>query len=86
MISYLVTDVNCPTCFNELIASIAISPGVHGVEPHIADGCIAVTHDVDEAQLLATIATIGHTLDVAGNGEIVMGQAHGRTVCACDLH
>ena len=43
MISYLTTDVNCPTCFNELIDVISTTPGVERVEPHVVDGCIAVT-------------------------------------------
>ena len=30
--------------------------------------------------------TIGHTVDIAPNGEITMGQAHATTVHACDAH
>ncbi len=86
MISYLTTDSNCPTCFNAMIEAITNSPGVHHVDPHVADGCIAVTHDTDEQRLLEVVAHIGRKVDVAGNGEIVMDRAEGGTVTACQLH
>ena len=45
-----------------------------------------ITHDLDESVLLTTITTIGHTLDIAPNGEIIMGQAHATTIHVCDAH
>jgi copper chaperone CopZ len=86
LLTYVTADINCPTCFNQVIETITATPGVHTVDPHIDTGCIAITHDLDESVLLATITTIGHTLDIAPNGEITMGQAHAATVRACDAH
>ena len=86
MLTYITADINCSTCFNQVIESVTATSGVHTVDPHVADGCIAITHDLDESVLLATITTIGHTLDVAPNGEITMGQAHATTVHVCDEH
>jgi hypothetical protein len=42
--------------------------------------------DLEEAVLLATVTTIGHTMNIAPNGEITIGQAHATTVHACDAH
>lgn len=86
MITYVTADIDCPTCFNHVVEAITTTPGVHTVDPHLADGCIAITHDLDERVLLATITTIGHTVDVAPNGEITMGQAHATTVRVCTEH
>jgi copper chaperone CopZ len=86
VLTYVTADINCPTCFNQVIDTITATPGVHTVDPHVADGCIAITHDLEETVLLATITTIGHTLDIAPNGEFTMGQAHATTGHACDAH
>ncbi len=86
MLTYVTADINCPTCFNHVIETITATPGVHTVDPHIDTGCLAITHDLDESVLLATITTIGHTLDIAPNGEVTMGQAHATTVHFCDTH
>ena len=74
MLSYVTADINCPTCFNQVIETITAIPGVHTVAPHLDTGCLAITHDLDDAELLATITTIGHTMDIAPNGEITMGH------------
>ena len=86
MISYLTTDVDCQVCFNDLVQAVSTLSGVQHVEPHGSNGCIAVTHDIDEARLLETVANVGHTLDIAPNGEVVMGQAHGRALRVCEHH
>ncbi len=86
MLTYVTADINCPTCFNHVIETISATPGVQTVDPHIDTGCLAITHDLDESVLLATITTIGHTLDIAPNGEVTMGQAHATTVHFCDTH
>ena len=85
MLTYVAADINCPTCFNQVIETITATPGVHPVDPHVVDGRIAITHDLDESVLLTTITTIGHTLDIAPNGDITMGQAHA-TIHVCDAH
>ncbi len=86
MLTTVTADINCPTCFNQVIDAIGAAPGVHTVEPHIADGCLAINHDLTESELLATITLLGHTIDTAPNGEITMGQAHAATVAVCDHH
>ncbi|MFT6290465.1 MAG: copper chaperone CopZ [Ilumatobacter sp.] len=86
MLTHVVADINCSTCFNQVIEAITAAPGVHTVDPHVADGCIAITHDLDESVLLATITTIGHTVGIAPNGEITMAQAHAKTAQVCDAH
>ncbi|MEJ7799406.1 MAG: cation transporter [Ilumatobacter sp.] len=86
MLTYVTADINCPTCFNHVIETISATPGVHTVDPHIDTGCRVITHDLDESVLLATITTIGHTLDIAPNGEITMGRAHATTDHVCDTH
>ncbi len=86
MLTYVTADINCPTCFNQVIETISATAGVHAVDPHVDTGCLAITHNLDEADLLATITTIGHTLDIAQNGEVTMGQAHAATVHACERH
>lgn len=55
-------------------------------EQHSARGCLAIDHDLDEDKLIATITTIGRTIDIAPNGEILMGEAHAANVCICDAH
>lgn len=86
MLTYVTADINCPTCFNQVIDTITATPGVRTVDPHLVDGCIAITHDLDESVLLESITKIGHTLDIAPNGEITMGQAHATTIQVCDAH
>lgn len=86
MLTYVTADINCPTCFNQVIETITATPGVHTVAPHADTGCLVISHDLDDSALLATITTVGHTLDIAPNGEITMGQAHATTVRACDAH
>ena len=86
VLTYVTADINCPTCFNQVIETITATPGVHTVDPRNADGCIAITHDLDERVLIAAITTIGHTVDVASNGEITMGRAHAVAVQVCTVH
>ena len=86
MLTYVAADINCPACFNHVIETITATPGVHTVDPHVAKERLAITHDLEETVLLASIATIGHTLDIAPNGEITMGQAHAASVHVCDEH
>ena len=86
MLTYVTADINCSTCFNHVVETITATPGVHAVAPHPDNGCLEITHDLDESALLATITTIGHTLDIAPNGEITMGQAHASTASGCGTH
>ncbi len=86
MLTYVTADINCPNCFNDVIEAITATSGVRSVAPHSSKGCLAIEHDLDEGALLATISTVGHTLDIAPNGEITMGQASAATIQICDAH
>lgn len=86
MLTYVTADINCPTCFNQVVEAINTTPGVHTVEPHVDTGCLAITHELEEDALLATITTIGHTMDISPNGEITMGQAHAAAIHVCEIH
>lgn len=85
MITHVKADINCSTCFNHVIETMSSTQGVASVDPHVVAGCLAIDHELDEADLLAIITTIGHTLDIAPNGEIAMGQAQAHAIAACDL-
>ena len=76
-------DVNCPACFNDVISALRATDGVERVDGHVADGCVSVTHDVDESDLQAIIIRVGHTIELAGNAEYVMGEAHARAAHTC---
>ncbi|MGA9278264.1 hypothetical protein [Ilumatobacter sp.] len=82
--SHFEIDVNCPTCFNAVLQTLLDTDGVDEVQGHAAHGCVSVTHHIDESQLQSVLTTVGHTIDVAGNGELVMGQAHARPRHRCD--
>ncbi|MEJ7798964.1 MAG: hypothetical protein WKF60_00495 [Ilumatobacter sp.] len=84
MQSYFEIDVNCPTCFNAVIAALSETEGVDGVEGHASNGCLSVSHRLDESSLQSLITTVGRTIEVAGNGEFVMGQSHALLRHGCD--
>lgn len=86
MLTYVTADINCPNCFNNVIDTISATPGVHAVDARVADGCIAITHELDDGAMIDVITKIGHTLDIAPNGEITMGQAHATAVRLCEAH
>ena len=83
MQSYFDVDVNCPACFNDVVAALSATDGVETVDGHVADGCVSVTHDVDESALQATITRVGRTIETAGNAEYVMGEAHAQAAHTC---
>lgn len=84
MLSYFETNVNCPSCFNDIVAALTATNGVEDVEGHLSNGCLAVHHVLDEATLQAQITSVGRTIEVAGNGEYVMDQPHARARHTCD--
>jgi copper chaperone CopZ len=79
-------DVNCPYCFDDIVAALRNHPTVTEVHASIGAGCVSVTHDTDEAHLANVITDIGHRVIVAGNGEIVQDQLHARQTCSCRVH
>ncbi len=76
MPSYFDVDVNCPSCFNDVLQALASTDGVDAVEGDISNGCITVTHRVDESSLQSIINQVGRTIELAGNGEYVMAESH----------
>lgn len=80
---YFETDMNCPQCFNATIDAVSKLDGVEEVDGHLAGGCLSVRHSGDEATIRKVIASTGRTIEVASNGETVMGQAeaHVRSEC-----
>ncbi len=86
MLSYFETDLNCPSCFNDVLAALSSTDGVDHVEGHSSTSCISVEHGVDESSLRLIITAIGRTNEVADNGEYVMGGAHvnAHATCSCD--
>lgn len=86
MTSSFEVDVNCPYCFDDIVAALRGQPTVTEVHASIGAGCVSVTHDTDEARLASVITDIGHRVIVAGNGEIVQDQLHARQACSCRVH
>ncbi|MEJ7798970.1 MAG: hypothetical protein WKF60_00525 [Ilumatobacter sp.] len=83
MQSHFEVDVKCPTCFNDVIAALRATDGVVVVDGHLADGCVSVSHHVDESDLQSIITGVGRTIELAGNGEYVMGEAHTLAAHTC---
>ena len=86
MTSSFEVDVNCPYCFDDIVAALRDQPSVTEVHASIGAGCVSVTHDTDAAHLASVITDIGHRVIVAGNGEIVQDQLHARRTCSCRVH
>ncbi len=83
MESHFEVDVNCPTCFNDVIAALRTTIGVEVVDGHVADGCVSVSHHVDESDLQAIITGVGRTIELSDNAEYVMGEAHAQAAHTC---
>lgn len=86
MTSSFGVDVNCPYCFDDIVAALRDEPTVTDVHASLSAGCVLVTHDTDEAHLASVITDIGHRVIVAGNGEIVQDQLHAVSCHACRIH
>lgn len=86
MTSSFEVDVNCPYCFDDIVAALRDQPTVTEVRASLGAGCVSVTHDTDEADLASVITDIGHRVIVAGNGEIVQDHLHAAPTCSCRVH
>jgi hypothetical protein len=84
--SLLTIDLNCSWCLNATIEALEADPHVALVEAHSADGCLEVTHTGAVDGVLHTINSIGHTIEVASNGEAVMAPAAVRVETRCTRH
>ncbi len=86
MISNFEVDLNCPACFDDLIAALRHHESVTEVHASLAGGCVAVVHDGDEGRLAAVITDAAHRLVVADNAEIVQGRLHPAPSRSCHTH
>jgi hypothetical protein len=84
--SLLTIDLNCPWCLNATVEALESNPYVAVVKAHSADGCLEVTHTGSVDEVLHTINSIGHTIEVASNGEAVMAPAKVRVETWCTRH
>ena len=82
--SYFEVDVNCSKCLNAIIDALSATDGVDEVEAHASKGCLVVKHRLDESAVQALVTSVGHTVEVAGNGELVMGESHARAMHRCN--
>jgi hypothetical protein len=85
-LSLLSIDLDCPWCFTATMEALEADPQVIHVTAHSADGCIEVTHHDGLEGVLTTINSVGHTIEVASNGEAVMAPAQARVETACRRH
>lgn len=84
--SLLTIDLDCPWCLNATIEALETDPQVTAVRAHSAAGCLEVTHTGAVDGVLRTIESIGHTIEVASNGEAVMAPATARVETCCTRH
>lgn len=85
MLSYFESNLNCPSCFNDVLRALSATDGVDRVEGHSSNACISVEHSVEESSLRSIITLVGRAVEVADNGEQVMGEAHAdpHATCKC---
>lgn len=83
MLSFFETNLNCPSCFNDVLHALSATEGVDHVEGHSSTSCISVEHRVEESALRLIITMIGRTDEVASNAEHVMGEAHADAHANC---
>lgn len=86
MISTFGVDVDCPVCFDTMIAALRAQPDVNEVQASISAGCVSVEHDGDERHLAQVIVDAGHRIVVAENAEVLQGVAHAEPGRRCDRH
>jgi copper chaperone CopZ len=66
-----VGGANCSLCLNDLIEHVRSVKGINAVDYSIADGCVAIDHDLLETDVLDLIGTSLHGVAMASN-EVVM--------------
>lgn len=86
MVSNFEVELNCPACFDDLMAALRELETVTEVHASLAGGCVAVVHDGDERRLAELITDTAHRLVVADNAEIVQGRLHPVPLGSCHAH
>ena len=84
--SLLTIDLDCPWCLNATIEALETDPQVTAVSAHSAAGCLEVIHTGAVDGVLRTVKGIGHTIEVASNGEAVMAPATASVETCCTRH
>lgn len=84
--SLLTIDLNCPSCFNATVEALEADSHVTTVRAHSAAQCLEVTHTGPVDRVLGTINRMGHTIEVASNGEAVMTPPKVQVQTSCDRH
>lgn len=84
--SLLTVDLDCPWCLNATIEALETDPQVTAVSAHSAAGCLEVIHTGAVDGVLRTLRSIGHTIEVASNGEAVMAPATASVETYCTRH
>lgn len=84
--SLLTIDLDCPWCLNATIEALESDPQVTAVSAHSAAGCLEVIHTGAVDGVLRTVKGIGHTIEVASNGEAVMAPATASVETCCTRH
>jgi hypothetical protein len=79
----ILENSNCTWCHNAMLATLREKKGVHRVRSEFSSGCLIIEHENEPDALLALIATAGHAVAVAGNGEREMVLVGGHEVRAC---
>ena len=82
----LTVDLNCPWGLRATIEALDADPHVAAVKAHGVDGCLEVTHTGSVDGILRTISSVGHTIEVASNGEAVMAPATASVETCCTRH
>ena len=84
--SLLTIDLDCLWCLNATIEALESDPQVTAVSAHSAAGCLEVIHTGAVDGVLRTVKGIGHTIEVASNGEAVMAPATASVETCCTRH
>ena len=84
--SLLTIDLSCSLCLNACVEALEGDCYVAAVRAHSADGCLEVAHTGGVDRILDIIRSIGHTIEVAPNGEAVMAAADVQVETCCARH
>jgi copper chaperone CopZ len=68
-----IDDANCSFCLNDIIDRLREVDGINSVDSSIAEGCLAIDHELTESDLVAWIGGSLHSIAMASN-EIVMNS------------
>lgn len=79
----LEVEMGCPVCLNETVEALNAEAIVDDVIVHSADGCFEVTHHGKVEDVITVINRVGHGVDIASNGEMIMTPIKAVAVGTC---